>query len=196
MRCESEMAFFFYFAGAFFLISRQIISAMDEFNCGLMPVCGENPKILILGSFPSLKSLEKNEYYGNPKNHFWKIMEAVFGTDTSLSYDKRIESLKNAGIALWDAASECRREKSSDATLKDVKPNDIARILIKNKPVRVIALNGKTGAEKYFKKFHPDFSKKFPDVKVITLPSSSPANARQSLDDKIKEWSALKEYIL
>lgn len=173
-----------------------ICYSMNEFKCGLLPVAGIEPVILILGSFPGIMSLEKNEYYGNPNNHFWKIIEAVFGINHYFSYDEKIQNLKSKGIALWDSASECRRKGSSDSTMTDIIPNDIASFLKNNRTIRVVALNGITGAGKIFKKQNPDFDNLFPDVTVITLPSSSAANAKISHEQKIQKWKVLNNYLL
>ncbi|MDD3052732.1 MAG: DNA-deoxyinosine glycosylase [Candidatus Cloacimonetes bacterium] len=160
-----------------------------------MPVSGKDPRVLILGSFPSIISLEKKEYYGNKNNHFWKIMEKVAGIDVSLSYNAKIRTLTDEKIALWDVVSSCTRKGSSDNSLKDIIPNDIPLFLQKHRTVKVVILNGKTGAGRLFLKTHPDFSIKFSDVDVIILPSTSPANAVYKPEDKISQWSVIQKYL-
>ena len=162
---------------------------------GLPAVCGVSPRVLILGSFPSVMSLERREYYGNPHNQFWRIMDAVLGIDAALPYSRRVEEMKRRHIALWDAASECLREGSSDSTIRDVAQNDIAGFIDENPSVRAIFLNGRTGAGKIFSRFFKDFSAEFPDVDVLVMPSTSPANAAVSLAEKIECWSAVKGYL-
>jgi len=168
---------------------------MADFKSGLLPVSGNNPAILILGSFPGVISIEKNEYYGNSKNHFWKIMEKIAGIDEKMPYEKKIFCLKKKGIALWDVALECKREGSSDSTITDIIPNNIALFVRENRTIKVVALNGKTAAGKYFKRFNKDFSILFPDIDVIVLPSSSSANAVYSPEEKIDKWNILGQYL-
>ncbi|MBQ4415125.1 MAG: DNA-deoxyinosine glycosylase [Methanomicrobium sp.] len=162
---------------------------------GLPAVCGSSPRVLILGSFPSVMSLERQEYYGNPHNQFWRIMEAVLGIGADLPYSRRVEEMKRRHIALWDVASECLREGSSDSTIRDVVRNDIAGFVGENPCVRAIFLNGRTGAGKIFSRFFKDFAADFPETAVLIMPSTSPANAAVSLAEKIECWSAVKGYL-
>ena len=140
-------------------------------------------------------SLERQEYYGNPHNQFWRIMDAVLGIGVSLPYSRRVREIKRRHIALWDVASECLREGSSDSTIRDVVRNDIAGFVAENPSVRAIFLNGSTGAGKIFSRFFKDFAADFPDIDVFVMPSTSPANAAVSLAEKIECWSAVKEYL-
>ncbi|WP_292370840.1 DNA-deoxyinosine glycosylase [Methanoregula sp. UBA64] len=155
---------------------------------GLAPVSGESPAVLILGSFPSVQSLAKREYYGNPQNRFWAIMENIFGIDRSLPYAARTAQLAKCRIALWDVLASCTRKGSADASIREIVPNDIAGFLEMHPSVRCIALNG-TAAGKFF-------SRDTCPVPAIVLPSTSPANARQSLEEKTRIWSTcLAEYL-
>lgn len=154
---------------------------------GLEPVEGKNPEILILGSFPSIKSLRHTEYYGNPQNHFWKIMEALFGIDPTLPYPARIERVKENHIALWDVVGSCVRPGSADARISGAAFNDIAGFARARPTLQLIALNGSTAARFY--------SRSAGDIAVpsVTLPSTSPANARMTIQDKIRCWSVILE---
>ena len=163
--------------------------------CGLMPLFGENPQVLILGSFPSVISIDKNEYYGNKNNQFWRIMEVVAGVDNSLSYKDKILSFYKKGIALWDVASGCKREGSSDSTIKNAVINDIPLFLHENNTIKAIILNGKSGAGRLFQKEFRDFNKIFPEIDLIILPSTSSANALYRPEEKIEQWSVIKKYI-
>lgn len=155
---------------------------------GLAPVVGNNPRVLILGSYPSLQSLAKREYYGNPHNRFWTIVEQVFGIDRSLPYAARTAQLTGRGVALWDVLASCAREGSADVTIRDTVPNDIAGFLESHHTVRCIALNG-TAAGKFF-------VRNSCPVPAVVLPSTSPANARLPLDEKIRIWNnCLSEYL-
>lgn len=160
---------------------------------GLKPLAGKNPTILVLGSFPSVISLEKGEYYANKRNSFWRIMEGLFGIDSGLPYQKRIEALWERGIALWDVVSDCSREGSSDSKIRDVVPNDIPGFLDENPAIRCIALNGVTGAGRWFKKIYGELPG-YPGVVVLPLVSTSPANATYTYHEKLSEWKKIVEY--
>jgi len=161
---------------------------------GLLPVSGKEPTILILGSFPSHLSLEYSEYYGNPRNRFWAVMEALFDTPKTLPYSERTALLSAAGIALWDVAGSCTRAGSADQSIADVIPNDIREFLKTHPSVHCIALNGSTGAGKLFQRFFSDLPEKNRNLTLCTLPSTSPANAASRLTDLIDVWGVLQEY--
>ncbi|MBR2500143.1 MAG: DNA-deoxyinosine glycosylase [Clostridia bacterium] len=153
------------------------------------PLYNENSKILILGSFPSVKSREQMFFYGHPQNRFWKVVSAVFESTEPVTIEEKRNFLLNNGIALWDVIGSCEITGSADSSIKDVKVNDISEILniadIKN-----IYVNGKT-AEKYFNKY----MKKSISKEAICLPSTSPANAAWSVDKLIEAWSIIKNNI-
>jgi len=146
------------------------------------PVYDQNSKILILGSFPSVKSRENMFYYGHPQNRFWKVVSAVFGDSLPKTVDeKRMFLLKN-GDAVWDVIGVCDIEGSSDSTIKNVVPNDI-NLILNVADIKQIFVNGKT-AEKYYNKYIREAIKR----DAICLPSTSPANAAWSLERLIKKW--------
>ena len=147
---------------------------------GLLPVAGSDPCVLILGSYPSVQSLARREYYGNPHNQFWAIIERILGIDRTLPYAVRTARLVNHRVALWDVLATCTRKGSSDATIRDTVPNDIAGFLSAHPSVRCIALNGQTAGRL--------FSLKIGSVPKVILPSTSPANARLSLEEKTRIW--------
>lgn len=157
---------------------------MREFHT-IPPLYNENSKILILGSFPSVKSRETEFFYGHPQNRFWKVMAALFREKIPESTEEKKSLLLSRGVALWDAVYSCDIVGSSDSSIKNVIPNDILFILSKTS-VSKIFLNGKT-AEKYYKKY----IEKDIDIKAVCLPSTSPANASVSLDELIKKWSVI-----
>ena len=154
---------------------------------GLDPVTGPRPEILILGSFPSVLSLERAEYYGNPKNQFWKIMEALFGIPSHLPYVERAHAVSDAGVALWDVVRSCSRPGSADAGIREPVFNDIPGFVASHPTLCLVALNGSTAGRLYSRL---DGVGHIPSV---VLPSTSPAHARQSLDEKVERWSALKK---
>jgi double-stranded uracil-DNA glycosylase len=153
---------------------------------GLETVSGTDPRILILGSFPSQKSLLHGEYYGNPQNQFWKVMEALFQIDAALPYPARIRHVTNNHLALWDTVRTCSRPGSADARITDPVFNDIAGFAARHPTLRLVALNGSTAA-RFYARIAPEIR-----IPFVVLPSTSPAHARLSLQEKIARWSVLK----
>lgn len=147
------------------------------------PFFNENSKILILGSFPSIKSREENFYYQHSKNRFWKIFELLFDCKLQTIHDQKL-FLKTHHIALWDVIASCKIKNSDDKTISYVKANDINVILNKAKIEKIFVL-GKI-ASKYFVKFYSD-------INFFELPSSSPANMSYSLEDLVQKYSIIKE---
>jgi double-stranded uracil-DNA glycosylase len=156
-------------------------------SCGLLPVTGREPRILILGSFPSVLSLARNEYYGNPRNRFWAVMETLFGIPVTLPYAERCLRLTREKVALWDVVAACSRPGSADSRIRDAVPNDIAGFIRANPTVRLIALNGSTAGHLYHQ-----FAE-VPGIPSVTLPSTSPANAAVTFAEKVRMWNILKE---
>ena len=165
-------------------------SPVPERCAGLDPVIGDSPEVLILGSFPSRQSLLRSEYYGNPRNHFWQIIEALFAIDRRLPYASRVEQLCLHHVALWDVIHSCHREGSADDRIREPVVNDIDGLLAAHPSVRLIALNG-TAAERCYTRYR---SRNLPVSPVPTqlLPSTSPANARYSFDGKCRCWEVIR----
>jgi len=153
---------------------------------GFQPETGDTPRVLILGSFPSVQSLRHTEYYGNPQNHFWKIMESLFGIDHRLPYRDRVDLLTGHHIALWDVVGSCTRNGSADEKIKEPVINDIGGFLATHPTVQLIVLNG-TAAGRYYHRTQPA-----PTVGSTILPSTSPANTRYTLAEKIKAWDIVR----
>lgn len=151
----------------------------------IKPVYNEHSQILILGSMPSKKSREAKFYYAHPQNRFWGILAKLFQESI---VDKRNFVLKH-NIALWDVISACDIEASSDASIKNVIPNDLSKIL-NTSPIKAIFTNGKT-AEKYYQKYIYPLTK----ISSICLPSTSPANCRIKEEQLIEEWSTILKYL-
>ena len=153
----------------------------------ISPVYNQNSSILILGSFPSIKSRETMFFYGHPQNRFWKVVSAVFECDEPETVEDKKQFLLKNGIALWDVIDSCEITGSSDSSIKNVKVNDISEIL-KIADIRQIFVNGKT-AEKYFKKY----TKAQINREAICLPSTSPANAAWSVERLVEQWKAISK---
>lgn len=145
-------------------------------------VYNENSKILILGSFPSVKSREYGFFYGHPQNRFWCVIAAVFGEKVPQTIEEKKALLYRCRIALWDVISECEITGSSDSSIKQVKVNDISMILNAAK-IEKIFTNGKKAQSLYEKYIFP-----YTKIKSTVLPSTSPANAAKSREDLINEW--------
>ncbi|MBQ4509226.1 MAG: DNA-deoxyinosine glycosylase [Clostridia bacterium] len=150
------------------------------------PVFDKNSKILILGSFPSVKSREQMFFYGHPQNRFWKVISKIFNSDFPNTIEEKKQLLLNNHIAVWDVIASCDINGSSDSSIKNVIPNDLT-VILNIADIRKIIVNGKT-AEKYYNKY----IKKQINREAICLPSTSPANAAWSLEDLIKEWKTIK----
>lgn len=150
------------------------------------PVWNENSRILILGSFPSVKSREEGFYYGHPRNRFWKVISAVVGEKEPVTIDEKKEMLLRNRIAIWDVIASCEIKGSSDSSIKNVIANDFTEILAGSFINRIFA-NGKT-AEKLYNRYA------FPvtGVPITALPSTSPANAAFSLEKLIAHYDIIK----
>lgn len=151
----------------------------------IKPVYDENSRILILGSFPSVKSREAKFFYGHKQNRFWKVISAVMGCECPNTVEEKKAMLLKNNIAVWDVIKSCDIDGSSDSSIRNVTPNDITEILL-NTQVKRIFTNGNT-AYALFKRYNPDLD-------VYKLPSTSPANAAFSLERLINEWQIIKDF--
>ena len=151
------------------------------------PVFDADCRTLILGSFPSVKSRETAFFYGHPQNRFWKVLAAVFGEAVPQTVEEKTALLLRHHIALWDVAASCEIEGSSDASMRQVVPNDLSPIL-QTASIERIFTNGGTAHWLYQKLIFPKTG--MPD---IPLPSTSPANARSSLADLTEKWMCIRE---
>jgi len=150
------------------------------------PLYREDSKLLILGSFPSVKSREQLFFYGHPQNRFWKVLAAVFGCDVPQTIEEKTALLLSRKIALWDVIASCEITGSSDSSIQNVTVNDLSEILSRAKIERIF-VNGKT-AEKYYRKY----TQAQIGRDAICLPSTSPANAAWSVERLVEAWSVLK----
>jgi len=155
------------------------------------PIYDENSKILILGTMPSIASLEQGMYYSHPRNAFWKILKDLTGDDPGNTNASKRSFLLRHNIALWDTLSSCERQGSLDGNIKEERPNNVAG-LIKSCPlIQVIFLNG-GAALKYYKRYHASKI----ELPYIALPSTSPANARGGYEKKLEAWRKVADYIV
>lgn len=157
---------------------------MESHN--IPPIYDENSTILILGSFPSVKSREGKFFYNHPQNRFWKVISNIFESTTPLTVEDKTKLLLKNHVALWDTIKSCEIKGSSDSSIKNVVPNDILSIIKKTKICRIYT-NGNTAHKMYQKYLAPSI-----DVPEMVLPSTSPANARFNLEKLIESWKIIK----
>lgn len=148
------------------------------------PVYDENAKILILGSFPSVKSREQKFYYGHPQNRFWKVLAACFCAEVPVTIEEKKKFLLTHEIALWDVIEECDIVGSSDSSIRNVVPNRMEQILDVAE-IRAIFANGDKAYQLFLK-----YCKKEGQPPLYKLPSTSPANAAWRFERLTEAWSA------
>ncbi|MBR6743976.1 MAG: DNA-deoxyinosine glycosylase [Clostridia bacterium] len=147
------------------------------------PVYDANSKILILGSFPSVRSRADNFYYGHPQNRFWKLLAKLYGTPTPQTVEEKRAFLLRNGIALWDVIASCEIENSSDQSIRNAVVNDLSEIFEKA-DIRAVFVNGKA-AFRLYRKYH--------EREAVCLPSTSPANAAWTMEKLEKAWALIIE---
>lgn len=167
---------------------------MSEKLVSFPPILPKEPKVLILGSMPSVKSLEKQQYYGNPRNHFWPILFRLFQQDPIEGYGERIEFVKKHGIALWDSIGLCYREGSLDSAIREEEPNNIFELTKQYPSIRFIGCNG-TKSYDTFRKYFGEYG--WETVHIERLPSTSPIPGKytKSFEEKVQAWSILLNYL-
>ena len=146
------------------------------------PVCNEHSRILILGSFPSVKSRENQFYYGHPQNRFWKLLARLFDETVPTDIEEKKSLLLRHGIALWDVISSCDIKGSSDSSIRNVVPCDLRQIL-NQAPIHTIIANGDTAFRLYNR-----YCESQTGIPAVRCPSTSPANAVFTLDRLADEW--------
>ena len=154
------------------------------------PIYDEDSRILILGTFPSVKSREVQFYYGHPRNRFWKTLATLLQADFPQTVEEKIRFLKTHHIALWDTCAACDIDGSADATIRRTVPNDI-RPILEHTDIRAIFCGGKTAGRLYETHLFPQTG-----IPAIVLPSTSPANAACTDAMLIDAWSAILPYLM
>lgn len=148
------------------------------------PLINSSTKILVIGTMPGIASLEAAEYYGHPRNAFWKIIASLFNEGVNFkNYSEKKDCLLSHEIGLWDSLQSCSRKGSLDSDIKNARPNDF-ETLLKSYPVKKLVFNGNKAFE-FFRRFHKEL------LETITyeiMPSTSPANATINFDTKLKKW--------
>lgn len=153
------------------------------------PVYDDKSKILILGSFPSVKSREMQFFYGHPQNRFWMVISSVCGCECPDTVEAKKRMLLENHIALWDVIAQCDITGSSDSSIKNVQPNDFSEIF-KAADIKQVFCNGGTSYKMYEK-----YCESAVGMKAVRLPSTSPANAAFSVEKLTAAWQIIKDYI-
>lgn len=159
---------------------------MKEYHL-IEPIYDKDSKILILGSFPSVKSRKANFFYHHPQNRFWRVLAAVYQDTVPEEIADKKAFLKRHQIALWDVIASCNIKGSSDSSISDVEVNDL-NMIIANSSVKHIYTNGNLADKLYHRYFDAII-----DLPVTKLPSTSPANAAYSLDKLLIYWRVINE---
>jgi len=170
------------------MVAKQALTSLDPTPRlkGLAPVVGDSARLLVLGSFPSVASLQAQQYYAHPRNHFWPIISAIWGLrgDQALStlpYPDRLPIVRAKGLAVWDVYAGCQREGSLDSAIVNAELNDLVGLIQQVPTLRAIAHNGGESAR------HMKITQAL-GLPVYKLPSSSPANASWSFERKLAAW--------
>lgn len=160
---------------------------------GFEPVIDQSARVLILGSMPGVKSLDDQQYYAHPRNHFWPIMEALFQQSMGADYESKLASLLSNNIALWDVMASCERAGSLDASINNasIEVNDFDHFFNAYPLIQSVFFNGAKAAQSFKK--HVLSGEGFNhQIAYFPLPSTSPANARMSFDEKLICWEIVK----
>jgi TDG/mug DNA glycosylase family protein len=166
-------------------------------SAGFEPVASANARVLVLGSLPGRVSLEKHQYYAQPRNAFWPIMGRLLGFEPQIQYARRIAALKKGRIALWDVCASADRTGSLDSAIvgATVRPNDLAGFLVKYRRITTVHFNGVKAAALYTNLVMPSLPRKLRRLEYAVLPSTSPAHAAMTFADKLRRWSRLRHAI-
>ena len=149
---------------------------------GLAPIARRDARLLVLGSFPGVASLQSQQYYAHTRNLFWPILSSLWNTDLlALPYAQRVAQAQRHGLAIWDVYAACRREGSLDSAIEDAQPNDLAGLVARLPKLAAIAHNGSESARSM------NVTQTL-GVPVHRLPSTSPANASWSFERKLAAW--------
>ena len=163
---------------------------MERFHHTFPPVCDSASRILILGSFPSVKSREEGFYYGHPRNRFWPLLAALTNESIPHSIEEKKTILSRHHIALWDVIESCEIKGSSDSSIREIVPNNI-REIFEGADIQAVFANGTTAWQLYMEYMYP-----VTQQECIKLPSTSPANAAVSADRLLARWqTALYPYL-
>ncbi len=168
--------------------------AASERVSGFAPIAAPDARVLILGSLPSRLSLQKQEYYGNPRNAFWSVMGELLGAGPELPYATRTETLRRCGVAVWDVLRSAARSGSMDATIESerAKANDFQTFYKEHPDLELVCFNGRKAAELYERLVARRGIGTILAIEMKTMPSTSPAHASMTYAEKLRHWSAIR----
>lgn len=166
----------------------------DSLTTGFPPLLGRRPRVLVLGTLPSQKSLQKQQYYGHPQNAFWPIMGSLFGAGPDLPYAERVAVVTRARVAVWDVLGSSVRPGSMDADIDigSATPNDFTALLSSNPDIELVCFNGQAAARLFLRLVAPSLETRSNTPDYRTLPSTSPAYASMSFTDKLDRWRIVR----
>jgi double-stranded uracil-DNA glycosylase len=167
---------------------------VDTALTGLAQHSAANARVLLLGSMPGAVSLAQQQYYAHPRNAFWPIMAQLCGFALEQPYDSRLQQLHQAGVALWDVIGSCQRAGSLDSAIRDERVNDFASVFASQPQLQIIGFNG-AKAWSSFKRYVMPSGIVPPRLKLLCLPSTSPAYAAISFEEKLQIWRQLKPFL-
>ena len=161
------------------------------------PIADNNAVILILGSMPSIKSLQAKQYYAHPRNSFWFIMTKLFASKPDLNYAQRKELLLQNRIALWDVLNTCQRKGSLDSSINNETTivNDFNKFFAEHPLIKAVYFNGARAQQEYNKHVLALIDEKFSAIEYMRLPSTSPAMASLNREQKLQQWKSILQYL-
>jgi hypoxanthine-DNA glycosylase len=161
---------------------------------GFAPIIGSRPRVLILGSMPSVASLDKAEYYGKSQNAFWRIMGELFAAGPELAYSLRVKKLGQAGVAVWDVLASCVRPGSLDSAIdmRTAEVNDVAALLAARPGINSVFFNGRKAQQIFRSRLYKPVKELRPELSYHVLPSTSPAMATLDFSAKLAAWRVVR----
>lgn len=157
---------------------------------GFPPIAAADARVLILGSLPGAESLRRQEYYAQPRNHFWRIVGEIYGARPELDYAERAHRLREHRVALWDVCAAAFRVGSLDASIEPatIEVNDFASFFARHPRIERVFCNGSTAAELYRRRVLPGLQSPWAALQPVRLPSTSPAHAAMRFEQKLARW--------
>jgi hypoxanthine-DNA glycosylase len=161
------------------------------------PIARVDARVLILGSMPSTLSLDKHQYYAHPRNAFWTMMAQLFGFNADMAYADRLQALQQHKLALWDVIQRCEREGSLDSSISNASiiSNDFAVFFAEHPQIEHIFFNGSCAYQEYHKRVKPTLAQQWQTLACTRLPSTSPAMASLTFEQKLSAWSVIKHVV-
>lgn len=175
-------------------VPSSISAAASELITGFAPIAAPDARVLILGSLPSILSVQKQEYYGNPQNAFWRVMGELADAGPDKPYARRAANLKHQGIAVWDVLRTAARRGSMDAAIEPATAtaNDFQGFYDAHRKLELVCFNGRKAAGLYARLVVPRGISTIRNLEMRTMPSTSPAFASMSFEEKVRRWSVIR----